>query len=684
MNKIYLIVFLSIFLCYFVFCFSILEYITPSQIQALRTVKYSSPSIPPPPSLTEENFNLFLPPKSPYKGNPIATPYINLYYKPLNITKKPSPSKCSVPNHTFTPKELIQNFKYKGYGKCSADIPNNIIIKNNKIIATCLNEKIPYMYIDNEELSLLGGEVSKVKFEAMETADLGYGEYVFVQCDDKEKYAFVINRFKESVSKKAQEKRLEISHGNFTKPLSVLLLIFDSVSRDSAQRNWPRTMELLETKIDREKFSVYDFDKAGAIGLDTRDNIIPVLFGQNESYHNEYLEGIKLSPNMMNPKHAEIQSYALWNYYSKMGYTTLFIYDTVLDYLARSTGRHISADYAFVNFWKAAKRTFGYSEFIDNQRCIGTNNALYYSLNYTEQFFINYKGHNRFAYIHTLAAHEDSGNVETIDQDLPDFLNNLFHIHNDEDLLIYMMSDHGRGNPDLAFSQKGYFEHRLVMNYIILSKSLEKSYSIKKNLQHNTHELLGRYDINFSLKSLAHFPYGGMSKEDKSQERMKYFVDVVDIFNEKIKENRTCEEIGYKFDMCLCRDYEEIDVNNQDDVEIVNKIIEMSLGHIGKSRNEREACKEPEVKNVSQAYKFGFKSEEDGWDTSFKVSYEVQDGNKVYVSAIFALRYRMNTLKISPSHKFPFDYFTAKGNQVFLQIVDIQVDGECEETYCVC
>ncbi|OMJ95814.1 hypothetical protein SteCoe_708 [Stentor coeruleus] len=682
MNKIYLIAFLSIFLCYFIFCFSILECITPSEIQALKSSKFTSKIAFTPPSAKEEPFNPFLPVKSSYKDDFFTTNYITLYYKSLNTTKNPS-SKCSIPNHVFTPKELIQYFKYKGYGKCSANTLNNIIINNNKIKATCLNDKNPYMYIDNENISLLGGEVSKIKFEAIENADLGNGEYVFIQCDDKEKYAFVFNRFKESVSKKAQEKRLEIANGNFTRPLSVLLLIFDSVSRGSAQRNWPKTMELLESK-NQKKFTVFDFEKAGAIGLDTRDNIIPVLFGQSEKYHSEFLQDTKLSPSMISPKHAEIQSYALWNYYSNLGYTTLFIYDTVLDYLARSTGRQISADYAFVNFWKAAKRTFGYSEFADNQRCIGTNNALYYSFNYTEQFFINYKGHNRFAYIHTLAAHEDSGNVETIDQDLPDFLNNLFHIHNDEDLVIYMMSDHGRGDSNLAFSHKGYFDHRLVMNYVILSKSLEKSFAMTENLQHNTHELLGRYDINFSLKSLAHLPYGGMSIEDKNKERMKYYVDVVDIFNEKIKENRNCEDIGYTFDMCPCRDYENIDVNNQEDVEIVNKIIEMSLEHIGKSRNEREICMEPEIIKVNEVYKFSFKSEEDGWDTSFKVNYQVQDKNQVYVSAIFALRKRISLLKISPSHKFPFDYFVAKGNQVFLQIIDIQIDSECQEIYCVC
>ncbi|OMJ88087.1 hypothetical protein SteCoe_10076 [Stentor coeruleus] len=679
MNKIYLVIFLIIFLCYFTFSFSILEYITPRQIQISQTPKFPITT----PNTTEIISNSFLPIKSSGKINLKETHYISLFYKSSSIIKNPT-LKCSIPNHTFTPKELIKYFKYKGYKKCSADISNNIVIKNNTIEATCLNQKTPLIYIDNEDLSLLGGEIPKLEFKAMKSADLGNGEYVFIQCDDKEKYSFVINRLKDSVLKKIQEKSLLLSHGNSTKSLSVLLLIFDSVSRDSSKRNWPRTMNLLESRIDKEKFVVYDFDKAGAIGFDTRDNIIPVLFGHNKSYHNNYLQNAQLSSSMISQKHAEIQSYALWNYYSNLGYATLFIYDTVMDYLAKSTGRQISADYAFVNFWKAAKKTFGYSEFADSQRCIGENNAHYYSFNYTEQFFANYKGYNRFAYVHTLAAHEDSGNVETIDQDLPDFLNNLFNIHKDEDLVIYMMSDHGRGNPNLAFSQKGYFDHRHVMNYIILSKSLEKSYSLTENLQHNTHELLGRYDINFSLKSLAHLPYGGMNVQNKSQERKKYPIDVVDIFNEKIKTNRTCDDIGYTFNMCLCRDYEEIDINDQLDVEIANKIIEMSLEHIRENRNDREICKEPEVKSIDGVYKFSFKDEEDGWDTSFKANYKVQDMKEVNVSAIFTMRNRMNQLEIVPNRKFPFDYFMAKGIQVFMQIVDIQIDSECEEVYCVC
>lgn len=600
-----------------------------------------------------------------------------------------SNTQCFIPYYDFTPEEIEVYFKYKSYGDCPGKDMNTI--ENNILHISCHNKKPPKSYIDDGSRQLLGGSTPSMKYQSGTTRNLGVGEYAIVDCGKNEKYAFVINKFKESASLKAQQIRQNLSQNQTTKPLSVLLLILDSVSRGSAKRNFPKTMEFLhktlyETQYNN-KFSVYDFDKSGTLGLSTRPNIIPILYGQNVSYHDMYFKDSKLSSSNLYPKYANLQENALWMYYSKLGYVTMFSFESILDYLPKSTGRVIYADHVLANFWKAAKKAFGYSEFSENQRCFGVNNAHYYSLNYTAQFFANYKGHNKFAYVHTLAAHESSGNVQTIDKDLGKFLKHILKLHtnNEEDLLVYLMSDHGRGEPTLIFSQKGYFDHRVTLNYIILNQELENSLGSQHTLKHNSKQLLSRYDINLSLKSLAHHPYGGMSQDDKASIKNSYTInEVVDIFHEKIRTDRTCGDIGVSSDMCLCRDYEEIDYENNEETIIIQKIVEISEGFLLSKINDRIICEKPRINEVIYGSKFYLKHKSDGWDSNYRLIYEVQNENNVYVSVNFATKERVEALKLKKNNELPNDYFFVGETHVFIQIEDVWVRNMCGKSLCVC
>ncbi|OMJ78542.1 hypothetical protein SteCoe_21603 [Stentor coeruleus] len=623
------------------------------------------------------------------KTNIISNSTTNIVLNPTSDYS--SPSQCRIPDHDFTQEEIKKYFKYNQYGSCPGKGLELNTIKDNVVISTCHNGNIPKTFIDDGSPQILGGTMSTIKYQSGSIRDLGNGEYIFIDCDKNEKYAYVINRFKDSISLKAQSKRKELSQNNSTRPLSVLLLIIDSVSKGSAERNFPRTMDLLNKNLLsfplNNKFSVYNFEKAGALELSTRPNIIPIIFGQSSDYHDNYLKGIKLNNYKQNQKFTEIQEYALWNYYSKLGYVTMFSFETVMDYLAQSTGRFITADYVLANFWRASKKIFGFSEFREAQRCFGTENALFYGLNYTAQFFKNYKNHNRFAYVHTMAAHENTGNVQTIDHDLPQFLEYILELHNnkEEDLLIYLMSDHGRGQKDLYFSLKGYFDHRQVINYIILNKELEKSLNSQENLSHNQKHLLGRYDINLSLKSLAHHPYGGLSEKEKLDIKNKYIVrDAIDLFNQKIKPDRTCEDIGFTSDMCLCRDYDDINFDNSEEKIITSKIIELSLNYILSNRHDTIKCAKPIFNEIVSGSKFYLKFKSNGWDTNYRLDFSVQGDNIVYVSANFATKKRVEKLKIAGVNKMPFTYFNVYETEVYLEIEEVIIRNTCEKILCVC
>lgn len=92
--------------------------------------------------------------------------------------------------------------------------------------------------------------------------------------------------------------------------------------------------------------------------------------------------------------------------------------------------------------------------------------------------------------------------MRTLDEDLMMFLQKTFEMfdNEDEDFVMFLISDHGRAVEKMSFTVKGYLEAMVPMTYIIMNKELEDALNSQKVLQHNTERLIGRYDINLSLK----------------------------------------------------------------------------------------------------------------------------------------------------------------------------------------
>jgi hypothetical protein len=112
------------------------------------------------------------------------------------------------------------------------------------------------------------------KFIRKNKAEIEQANYVIVKCTETAKYVF--NRFNPQASSRAQSIRNAITPN--TKPLSILVIVFDSISMTQTERFMPKTVETLrkviKTKYNR-KFSVFEFGKSSVMGVDTRTNIIP-------------------------------------------------------------------------------------------------------------------------------------------------------------------------------------------------------------------------------------------------------------------------------------------------------------------------------------------------------------------------------------------------------------------------
>ena len=194
------------------------------------------------------------------------------------------------------------------------------------------------------------------------------------------------------------------------------------------------------------------------------------------------------------------------------------------------------------------------------QRCIGNRNSHFYSLNYTLDFVHAYQGVNKWAHVMSLAGHEDSGTVaETLDDDLMEFLQSV--LDTKDELVIFLMADHGMRYGEWFKVLDGSHEHKLPSLFLLASTSLLRDVPFAiSTLQHNTERLVSKLDLHKTLAYLGELPYyRGWTDFDTSYSEWKTKSGGTSLFTTKIPNHRTCESAFVPSFFCSCLKFKEID-----------------------------------------------------------------------------------------------------------------------------
>lgn len=592
--------------------------------------------------------------------------------------------KCRNYNLTFDENEVRSLWKYKAYGRCEKS-ESEAYLEGDKLIVNC-HDGEPLYAEDPGYPQRLGGMSISPKWAEFYSNNKK-NEFVIVKCSEEKKdhFVFVFNRYKEFYSQNAFKRSLGFNK-TIDKPVTVLMLVFDSVSRASAYMNWPKTMKYLKN-IQSLGYNFIDFRNPTTTGINTRPNMIPIIYGQSEGDHIEYLQDAVYNSYWPSPKFEILQEQAIWSYYSKLGYTTMFLYDTIYDFLVKSFGRIIKTDHVFTNFWRMAYKVFRFSDFSEKQRCMGQEDSHYYSLSYTLQYLKNYKANNRFAYVHLDAAHENTGNVRTVDKDLVSFLKEIteWYKKNDQILAVFLIGDHGRINQRMQFNVKGFLDQKTPMTFLITSEIIAQKWKSLNILKNNENELVGRYDINLSLKDLAHFPYDRISESTYLEMKKQYPVsDVVSLFREHINPDRNCQDIGSTKLYCICQDYENTEETPKD-VSVVKMLLELVKFTTNTIELNLSTCEKSKEFDVVDSKKFELDPYSRGWETIYKFRVRVNEENYLKGVANFCIYNRIKRKKNTlPIDQFPATVFEVNNTEVFLQFIELEVETGCMENYCLC
>ncbi|OMJ88303.1 hypothetical protein SteCoe_9804 [Stentor coeruleus] len=389
-------------------------------------------------------------------------------------------------------------------------------------------------------------------------------EYGYIQCNDTIKDVFlkhVTNEYAKSNTEKMYSKlKNNYKTGSDSKPLTVVLFVIDSTSRKSLFRNLNKTVNFFNEEVVKdnstfsEEFVLYDFLGSNAIRDFTRANMIPMLYGI--SLETAKMKEKKKSIDKEVDKHFYLKRQierSVWYYFKKKGFMTMFMNDAVSDYLSEDLGREILVDHQVSNIWKIGKQFFGYDDMAEAHSCIGSSYAHNYSLDYLTEYLNDYKGLNKFAYVHVNTAHENTGMQLSIsDRDYRNFFHKLLssYTHKDENLFFIFMSDHGRYRKEYV-TLEGYAEKALPFTIILSTKTLISSHNFHQTLSTNTKRLLSRYDIYKTLKNLAILPYTTITTTSLNYQEINTEFPSVSLLIEEIPKQRTCSDASIDENFCM-------------------------------------------------------------------------------------------------------------------------------------
>lgn len=467
---------------------------------------------------------------------------IKNYSKWLNYTfpmQSKYSSLCAESHSYYSEFENLSFWNQNPQKLCEKNFKDEVTIHKQFITANCEDNKQKYFLSEDNKQEWFGGDYVKIEWKSVWRPAFK-AEYTFVRCSDRY-YPLVLNRFSKDLVDKAQETQQSLGLKT-KKPLTVLFILFNSVSRGSAYRNWHSTMDHISNNIIKgkhsENFTFYDFKNNNVMGLESTSNLVPILYGHTSEYHSKYFSNSSIDDQPDWEKYLEFQEYSIWRFYSRLGYLTYFGVQNVNHGLVYSTGRKINADVVFLNFWNVANKVFAYKSW-----CFGNENKFFFAFEHAKQFLWNYEKENKFIYLQI----DPEENVEGIDYELNAFLKDVLERFGEqsEDIAIFLQSDQGEKNANVAFDENDYFEYRNPLCFFIANNHFLSNNGFENNLKENTLRLISKIDINLSLKDIAIVPFGEYSINRYNKLKKDYIThQTISIFSEIADKARTCSDIN--------------------------------------------------------------------------------------------------------------------------------------------
>uniref|UniRef100_A0A7S3I9M7 Uncharacterized protein n=1 Tax=Fabrea salina TaxID=342563 RepID=A0A7S3I9M7_9CILI len=513
--------------------------------------------------------------------------------------------------------------------------------------------------------------------------ELGKNEYTFelkkypghpVELTKNEEYAYGTCSSKtenlDQAVYKHRPKSSVLSKPKHSKPLIILNLTLDSVSRRFFYRKLSKTVEFLNNL---QGYTAFDFKIHNVMGEWSASNVVPQVCGDILfKMHRERIYEDLFYDN------------SLWKYANDSGFATMFIEEGCTDDLSKYLGRRLRVDHIVTSFYCAAGKFSGFKNNLPDQRCIGHHNSHVYVYNYISEFSKNYKGIHQWIYSHINTAHEKSGTViNTLDLDTLEFLKSYLQENKDSQVVVFLTGDHGMRYGDWFKKVDGAHEHRLPLGVVIASDSLLESIEgVYDTLTHNSRRLTSKLDLYTSQLHLVAGTKKHITRDSKDYLKLKSTTSreykPISLFLEKVPNNRTCEDVKIPSFWCSCLKMQE--VKETEYPEFIYKIAQEVVYQINEETNSPKTspyshiCQKLSLKEITKLQVLATKEE------YYKMQFTVNESDSaLFETVVLVTSKKYNARNINEAYPFYPYFFRGKNFKVmYIRRVDSYA-GVCED-----
>jgi hypothetical protein len=381
-----------------------------------------------------------------------------------------------------------------------------------------------------------------------------HAELIGVWCGEKKQYLTAIPRKARGMLEKVPAWGTDPAK----KPVNIVLILIDSMSRAQAHFAIPKTLEAFSSASGSGKGRTsFEFFRYHTVGHATTQNMPRILRGKAACDKPGDILKNDFGPTQCS---LDFETYPYIDRRAKKaGYRTVFVSEECDDVTSMEGPVHIprisaepDMDHETINYscdmqYDGGPRTTFSGAFCLRKRCINNRNVLNYALDYVEKMLEAYEDTEfpSFSYVHLLDNHEGTGEV-IIGLD-PFFANRVETIMErfGKDTIVLLMSDHGNHmGPHYEFFRSGKIEHKLPLLMISVPDSyLGKYPGMQETIEHNTQKLITADDVHATLVDIIHRSSAG------SPVTSTY--SALSLFGQKIHD-RSCEELTINSGKCLC------------------------------------------------------------------------------------------------------------------------------------
>ncbi|VEN58507.1 unnamed protein product [Callosobruchus maculatus] len=347
----------------------------------------------------------------------------------------------------------------------------------------------------------------------------------------------------------------------YRKPLNVLVVGLDAVSRLNLHRQMPITVKYLQ------KLGAVEMLGYNKVGDNTFPNLIPVLTGLFEEELNKTCWPTQSS-------YFDNCTF-IWHHFKSKGFMTVYGEDAswmgLFNYMRRGFKKQ-TTDYAYNYFNRYSENLIGNEHKMNVDQCEGARLVYKDLLEYIKKFVVRMNNSSLpfFGFFWGASLSHDYLNQPRLgDPDYQKFFQELEEGGHLNNTALVFMSDHGIRWGDIRQTYQGRMEERLPFVFVRLPKwYTNQFYKAYSNLKRNTRRLTTPFDLHETLYDLLD-PYNLTGEYLKTTNKSRG----ISFFRE-ITKYRTCEDAAIASHWCACQQSKELDTNSSEVFEVASFAVE--------------------------------------------------------------------------------------------------------------